>query len=48
MEAFDEGVKSYNAGCDLNPYDESDTKHDEWDDGWFTTNQKFHEKSTKE
>lgn len=36
VDAFEEGISACNSGKDIgdNPYDETDSRHDEWDDGW--------------
>ena len=36
-DAFDTGGMGFDLGDDLsmNPYDEADAQHDEWEDGWI-------------
>lgn len=43
QEASIEGVHAFEAGLELdnNPYDESSSKHDEWDDGWSTAKKDY-------
>ena len=41
VSAFNEGVEAYHRGDtdDMNPYDDRDPQRDEWEDGWFTTDE---------
>ena len=36
-DAYDQGSQAYyrGDGPEMNPYDERDSQHDEWDDGWY-------------
>lgn len=44
MDAFEAGVDARRRGdcVDMNPYDELDAQWDEWDDGWYSSDDEPH------